>query len=93
MIRFDGINGEYKLFCGEGKAVDGPFNLGTYVYLQVNDWPLWEEKIIYGPYVHHVSCIYGNYASVLYEASRYFDVTFDPVDPTVEEIRKNLRTN
>ena len=93
VIRFDGINGEYKLFCGEGKAVDGPFNLGTYVYLQVNDWPLWEEKIIYGPYVHHTSCIYGHYASVLYEALRYLDVTFDPVDPTVEEIRKNLRTN
>jgi L-fucose isomerase-like protein len=94
VVRFDGINGKYSLFCGEGKAIDGPFNLGTYVYIEVRDWPLWEEKIIYGPYVHHTSCIYGNYAPVLYEATRYIDgVTFDPAEPTVEEIRKYLRSN
>jgi len=94
VIRFDGINGEYGLFCGQGKAVDGPYTLGTYVYLEVNDWPLWEEKIIYGPYIHHISCIYGNYAPVLYEATRYLNgVKFDPTDPTVEEIKKFLRTN
>lgn len=94
VVRFDGINGKYSLFCGQGKAIDGPFNLGTYVYLEVKDWPLWEEKIIYGPYVHHTSCIYGNYAPVLYEATRYIDgVTFDPAEPSVEEIRKYLRSN
>lgn len=94
VIRFDGINGKYSLFCGQGKAVDGPFTLGTYVYLQVNDWPMWEEKIIYGPYIHHTSCIYGKFAPVLYEATRYLDgVTFDPAEPTMEEIRTYLRTN
>lgn len=94
VIRFDSINGKYSLFCGQGKAIDGPYNLGTYVYLEVNDWPLWEEKIIYGPYIHHTSCIYGNYAPVLYEAIRYFDgISFDPIDPTIEEIKKYLRTN
>lgn len=94
MIRFDGINGKYSLFCGQGKTVDGPYNLGTYTYLEVKDWPLWEEKIIYGPYIHHTSCMYGHYASALYEATRYLDaVTFDPAEPTIEEIRKYLRTN
>jgi len=94
VIRFDGINGQYSLFCGQGKAVDGPYTLGTYVYLEVNDWPLWEEKIIYGPYVHHTSCIYGKYAPALYEAIRYLEgVTFDPAEPTMEEIRTYLRTN
>lgn len=94
VIRFDGINGEYSLFCGQGKAIDGPYNKGTYVYLEVNDWPLWEEKIIYGPYIHHTSCIYGNYAEVLYEATRYLNgVKFDPAEPGIEEIKKNLRTN
>ena len=94
VIRFDGINGKYSLFCGQGKAVDGPYTLGTYVYLEVNDWPMWEEKIIYGPYIHHTSCIYGKYASALYEASRYLDgVSFDPAEPTLEEIKKSLREN
>jgi L-fucose isomerase-like protein len=94
VIRFDGLNGEYSLFCGEGKAIDGPYTLGTYVYLEVNDWPLWEEKIIYGPYIHHTSCIYGKYASVLCEALRYIDgVKFDPAEPTEEEIRRQLRGN
>ena len=94
VIRFDGINGKYSLFCGEGKAIDGPFTLGTYVYLEVNDWPLWEEKIIYGPYIHHTSCIYGKYAAVMYEAMRYLDgIDFDPAEPTEEEIKKYLRSN
>jgi len=94
VVRFDGINGKYSLFCGQGRAIDGPYNQGTYVYLEVNDWPLWEEKIIYGPYIHHTSCIYGHYAPVLYEATRYLEgVTFDPAEPTVEEIRRYLRTN
>jgi L-fucose isomerase-like protein len=94
VVRFDGINGKYSLFCGQGKTIDGPFNLGTYVYLEVNDWPLWEEKVIFGPYIHHTSCIYGHYAAVLYEATRYLNgVTFDPAEPTVEEIKKYLRTN
>jgi len=94
VVRFDGIGGNYSIFCGQGKAIDGPFNQGTYVYLEVNDWPLWEEKIIYGPYIHHTSCIYGHYAPVLYEATRYLNgVIFDPAEPTIEEIKKYLRTN
>jgi L-fucose isomerase-like protein len=94
VIRFDGVNGRYSLFCGEGKAVDGPYNLGTYVYLEVNDWPLWEEKIIYGPYIHHTSCMYGKYAPAIYEACRYLEgVSFDPANPTMEEIRTYWRSN
>lgn len=93
VIRFDGIDGKYSLFCGQGETIDGPHNLGTYVYLKVKDWPLWEEKIIYGPYIHHTSCIYGHHAPVFYEAMKYLDVEFDPVEPTIEEIRKYLRNN
>jgi L-fucose isomerase-like protein len=94
LIRFDGLGGNYSLFCGEGKTVEGPFTKGTYVYIEVNDWPMWEEKIIYGPYIHHISCSYGNFAPVLYEATRYINgLTFDPADPTLEEIKKYLREN
>ena len=92
IARFDGVKGNYSLFCGEGKAVKGPYNKGTYVYMQVPDWPLWEEKLIYGPYIHHVSGAYGNYSAALYEASRYIEnLTFDPVQPDLETIRKNIR--
>ncbi|MFW5760822.1 MAG: L-fucose/L-arabinose isomerase family protein [Cyclobacteriaceae bacterium] len=94
VIRFDGANGKYSLFCGEAKTTEGPYTLGTYVYIKVNDWPKWEEKIIYGPYIHHTSCIYGKYAPVLYEACRYLNgVTFDPVEPNEEEIKNYLRSN
>lgn len=94
VLRFEASKDNYYLFCGEGRTTDGPHNLGTYVYLEVNDWPLWEEKIIYGPYIHHVSCIYGNYAVAIYEATRYIDgLIFDPVEPSLNEIRKSIRNN
>jgi len=90
--RFDGIGGKYSLFCGEGKTVDGPFNQGTYTYLEVADWPLWEEKLIYGPYIHHVSCIYGSFAPALYEAARHIDgLNFDPATPDLNQIQSALR--
>ena len=90
--RFDGINGKYSLFCGEGKTVDGPFNQGTYTYLEVEDWPMWEEKLIYGPYIHHVSCAYGSFAPALYEAARHIDnLEFDPATPGLDEIKSALR--
>jgi L-fucose isomerase-like protein len=93
VCRFDGVNGKYSLFCGEGKTVPGPFNQGTYAYLEVGDWPLWEEKLIYGPYIHHVSCAFGRHATVLYEAARHIpNLEFDPVEPGLEEIKKSLRT-
>ncbi len=93
VARFDGINGNYSLLCGEGKSVPGPFNLGTYLYFEVNDWPLWEEKIIYGPYIHHVAGAFGNFSAALSEAARHIDgLEFDPVSPTAEEIRHNLRS-
>jgi hypothetical protein len=37
----------------------------------VNDWPLWEEQIVRGPYIHHCSCVYGHCADILEEATRF----------------------
>jgi L-fucose isomerase-like protein len=94
LLRFETSGDHYSVLCGEGKTTDGPFNKGTYVYLEVKDWPLWEERIIYGPYIHHISCIYGNYAAAVYEATRYIDgLEFDPVEPSMDEIRKSIRSN
>lgn len=92
VTRFDGIHGKYSLLCGEGKAVEGPFNKGTYVYMEVPDWPLWEEKFIYGPYIHHLAGTYGSWSTALYEAARYIDgLEFDAVQPDEAQIRKSLR--
>ncbi len=71
IYRFDGDNGQYESLSGEGKAVPGPETLNTYVWMEVNDWPVWERAFIEGPYIHHVACCYGNYSKVITEAARY----------------------
>lgn len=92
VARFDGQKGEYYLLMGEGKGVDGPKNIGTYVWVEFNDWPLWEHKFIFGPYIHHCVGIHGKVAPVLYEACKYIPgLKADPVDPSKEAIEKYLR--
>ncbi|MEI7616943.1 MAG: fucose isomerase, partial [Actinomycetota bacterium] len=92
VARFDGMNGEYSLFMGQGKSTKGPQNFGTYLWFEVPDWKMWEEKLIYGPYVHHVAGIHDNCAAVLYEAAKYIPgLKPDPAQPTEEEIRAYLR--
>ena len=91
VCRFDGDNGKYSLFLGEGKAVDGPHTLGTYVWLEVPDWKAWEHKLVTGPYVHHCACGYGKVSSILYEACKYIPgLTPDPATPDEEEIKYEL---
>ncbi|RHP36382.1 L-fucose/L-arabinose isomerase family protein [Lachnotalea sp. AF33-28] len=91
VCRFDGDNGNYSLFLGEGKAVDGPKTLGTYVWLETPDWEAWEHKLVTGPYVHHCACVYGKISAVLYEACKYIPgLTPDPVTPGKEEIEYYL---
>jgi L-fucose isomerase-like protein len=92
LARFDGDHGEYSIFLGKAKGIDGPFTRGSYVWVEVNDWPLWEEKLVKGPYIHHSVGIHANVIPVLFEASEYIPgLTPDPVDPTVEEIKAWLR--
>jgi L-fucose isomerase-like protein len=77
ICRFDSINGEYYLFAGEGKATDGPATTGTYVWFETDNWEQWEEKLVFGPYIHHVGGTYGNYLPVLREAARFLGLRFD----------------
>ena len=53
--RFDDAEGRYYLFAGEGDTTRGPETNGTYTYLEVDDWKRWEEKLMFGPYIHPVS--------------------------------------
>jgi L-fucose isomerase-like protein len=92
VARFDGIHGEYSLFMGHARGTKGPFTLGTFLWIEVPDWPLWEEKFIYGPYIHHVVGTHGQAAYALYEATRFIPgLKPDPANPTEEEIRAYLR--
>jgi L-fucose isomerase-like protein len=92
IARFDGLQGEYSLLMGHGRGTEGPFTLGTYLWVEVPDWPLWEERVIRGPYIHHVAGIHGRWAPALYEACRYLPgLKPDPVQPTEAEMRAYLR--
>lgn len=92
VCRFDGVNGQYSLFIGEGKAIDGPMNVGTYVWMEVGNWPKWEHKLVYGPYIHHMAGIYGQCAEVLKEACRYLPgLAPDVCEPTADELDARWR--
>ena len=81
VVRFDqDDNGNYMLFADEGVGVDGPRTGGNYVWLETKDWPKWEKKLIYGPYIHHITGAHGNYAAVLKESCKYLGLTHDSVE-------------
>lgn len=71
ICRFDGIKGEYSVLVATGKSVDGPKTRGSYVWVEFNDWPALERKIVCGPYIHHVAGVYGDIGPVIQEAIRY----------------------
>ncbi|WP_178024947.1 L-fucose/L-arabinose isomerase family protein [uncultured Paenibacillus sp.] len=92
IARFDGDHGEYSIFLGKARGISGPYTRGSYVWVEVNDWPLWEEKLVKGPYVHHSVGIHANVIPAIYEACNYIPgLKADPVDPTEQEIQRWLR--
>ena len=92
IARLGGIKGEYSLFMGHAAGMDGPYTLGTYLWVEVPNWPLWEQKLVRGPYIHHVAAVHGSAAYALYEATRFIPgLRPDPAQPTEEEIQIYLR--
>ena len=73
IARFDGDERGYQLAVGEGKSTEGPETQNNYVWMEVDDWPHWERALIEGPFMHHAGMIYGRFAAVLVEASKYVD--------------------
>jgi len=71
ICRFDGSGDGYRLLVGEGKSTSGPSTESTYVWFETDDWVRWEEKLIFGPYIHHLTGMHGNFGRVLAEAARY----------------------
>ncbi len=87
IARFDVERGEYYLGFGEGRGVAGPHTVGTYSWLEVDDWMTWERKFIRGPYIHHVAGVHGKLAPILQEACRYLPgVNADPIGQTAEAL-------
>lgn len=89
VARFDGDHGEYRLFIGEAHTTEGPKNVGSYVWIEVDDWAKWEHKLVEGPYIHHVSSVYGKYGEILFEACKYIPaLSPDPVLSEEEIFRR-----
>jgi L-fucose isomerase-like protein len=78
--RIGASRGNYLFFADMAKGVPGPKTNGTYLWVETNDWPRWERKLIYGPYIHHIVGIHGSYKEVIREALRYLgNIEFDSV--------------
>ncbi|MEG1516288.1 MAG: L-fucose/L-arabinose isomerase family protein [Clostridia bacterium] len=88
VCRFDGDHGQYQLFIGEGKGVEGPETTGTYCWFEVDNWPKWEKHLVEGPYIHHVSGVHLKVAHVLAESCKYLGVKVDAVSPNEETLEQ-----
>lgn len=87
IARFDGDHGQYQLLIGEAKTTSGPRNVGSYVWIEVDNWPKWERKLVEGPYIHHVCGVYGKYGEILLEACKYITgLAPDVVSPNTDEL-------
>jgi len=80
LLRMDEHDGKYYMFCGEGKTTEGPETTGTWVWMEVDDWKKWEEKLMLTPYIHHVAGVYGHYYDELREIAKYLGVIFETPD-------------
>jgi L-fucose isomerase-like protein len=91
ILRFDGDNNEYSLLLGKAKGIDGPYSRGTYMWIEVENLPRLEKKLVIGPYIHHCIGIQANILPVLTEAMIYFpDINLDFYDQSEEEIENYL---
>jgi L-fucose isomerase-like protein len=71
IARFDSDHGQYRLLTARGRTVEGPATTGAYGWLEFKNWPALEKKLMYGPYIHHIAGIYGEYTASIEEAIRY----------------------
>ena len=91
LARFDGDEGEYSLLLGTAKGIPGPYTMGTYLWVEVENLKRLEAKIVEGPYIHHCVGIHEDVVPVLYEACKYIGVKPDLYDNNEEQIKAYLR--
>ena len=90
LARFDGDNGEYSLLLGNAKGIEGPYTKGTYLWVEVENWPRLEAKIVEGPYIHHCVGIHCDVVPVLYEACKYIGVKPDLYDDIEQKVTDTI---
>ena len=86
ICRFDGDDGEYSFLLGNARGIDGPYTKGTYLWIEVENWPRLEAKIVEGPYIHHCVGIHRDVFPALYEACKYIGVKADLYDDNEQEV-------
>lgn len=92
ILRFDGDNGNYSMLLGKAKGIDGPYNQGTYLWIEVENLTRLEDKLVTGPYVHHCVGVHKDILPVIYEACKYIpDITPDFYDDVEEEVKAWIR--
>lgn len=91
VCRFDGDHGEYSLLMGTATTMDGPYNQGTFTYFEFENLNRFESKLVYGPYIHHVSAIREDIVPILYEATKYIGIEPDFYDPIEEDVKAYWR--
>lgn len=78
IARFQGDRGKYTLLGGDFHTTTGPHTFGTYLWAEFDDLAKLERKLIEGPYIHHMSEVYGVYTDVLREFCKYVpNLAFD----------------
>ncbi|MFW6044718.1 MAG: GYF domain-containing protein [Planctomycetota bacterium] len=92
LVRFDGDHGDYHLLMGHARGTDGPETVGNYLWAEFDNWPRWEERLVCGPYIHHVIGVHGQYAPAVLEACQYLDLQPDAVEPDEASMREFLRS-
>ncbi len=92
VMRFDGDNGKYSILLGNARGIEGPKTMGTYMWIEVENWIRLEHKLVTGPYVHHAVGIHGDIVPIIYEACKYIpDVEPDLYDPIQDKVEAWLR--
>lgn len=78
IARFQGDAGSYTLLGGRYRTTEGPKTFGTYMWAEFQDLPQVEKKLIYGPYIHHMSEMEGDFLEALQDFCNYIpNLTFD----------------
>lgn len=87
MCRIDEQDGEFYMFIGEGRTTTGPEVTGTWFWFEVDNWKQWEEKLMFGPFIHHVAGVYASISDVLAEAARYLGIrVVTPEGPGIKSL-------
>lgn len=81
VARMDQDNGNYQIVTGLCEGATGPYNFGTHLWAKFDDLDAWEDKLINGPYIHHVVEIEGDYREEIKEFCKFVpNLTLDPVE-------------